>query len=103
MDSHTWLLLEEAHLVFSSLLEEEVVDFVTTTDFQSYWCYADKDIQSSESGYHFGNYKAESHDTYLKALHCTKLTLAAMTGISLASWGQGLTVLLEKVFRNIYQ
>ncbi len=33
MDAHTCLLLEEAHSVFSSLSEEEVVDFVTTTDF----------------------------------------------------------------------
>ncbi len=37
MDAHTCLLLEEAHSVFSSLLEEEVVDFVTTTDFESFW------------------------------------------------------------------
>ncbi len=37
MDAHTRLLLEEAHSVFSSLSEEEVVDFVTTTDFQSFW------------------------------------------------------------------
>jgi hypothetical protein len=36
MDAHTWLLLEEAHIVFSSLSEEEVVDFATTTDFQSF-------------------------------------------------------------------
>jgi hypothetical protein len=37
MDAHTWLLLEEAHIVFNPLSEEEVVDFVPTTDFQSFW------------------------------------------------------------------
>jgi hypothetical protein len=87
MDAHTQLLLEEAHFVFRSLLEEEVVNFVTTTDFQSYWRHADKDIQPSESGCHFGHYKAESPDKFLMALHCAKLTLEATTGIPLARWG----------------
>ena len=50
MDAHTCLLLEEAHTAFSSLSEEEIVDFVITTDFQSFWRHADKDIQLSESG-----------------------------------------------------
>ncbi len=31
-----------------------------------------------------------------------KITLAASTGVPLARWGNGLTVLLEKVFGNIY-
>jgi hypothetical protein len=35
-------------------------------------------------------------------MHTAKLTLAASTGIPLARWGNGLTVLLEKVFWNIY-
>jgi len=94
MDAPTCLLLEEAHIVFSSLLEEEVVDFVTTTTyFQSFWQHTGEDIQSSESGCHFGHYKAASHD---------KLTLAATTRIPLAHWGRGLTVLLKEVFGDIY-
>jgi hypothetical protein len=35
-------------------------------------------------------------------MHAAKLTLAASTGVPLAHWGSGLTVLLEKVFGNIY-
>ncbi len=35
-------------------------------------------------------------------MHAVKLTLAASTGVPLANWGNGLTVLLEKVFGNIY-
>jgi hypothetical protein len=61
-----------------------------------------ENIQLSESGCHFGHYKAASHICYITALHCAKRTLAATTGILLAQWGQGLTVLLEKVFGNIY-
>ncbi len=88
MDAHTWLLLEGAILVFRSLLEEDVVGFITTTEFQSYWRHADKDIQPLESGCHFGHYKAAGNDKFLTALHCAKLTLEATTGIPLARWGQ---------------
>jgi hypothetical protein len=102
MDAHTRLLLEEAHTIFSSLSEEEVVDFVTTTDFQSFWKHADKNIQSLELGCHFGHNKAASYDRYISAMHCAKLTLAVTTGITLARRGRGLTVSLEKVFGNIY-
>jgi hypothetical protein len=82
--------------------KEEVVDFVSTTDFQSYWQHANEDIQSSKSGCHFGHYKAASFDRYLSAMHAAKLTLTAFTSVPLARWGNGLTVLLKKVFGNIY-
>jgi hypothetical protein len=52
MDTHTKLLLQEAQCIFHRLLKEEVVDFVSTTDFQSYWQHANEDIQSSKSGCH---------------------------------------------------
>jgi hypothetical protein len=102
MDTHTKLLLQEAQHIFHRLLKEEVVDFVSTTDFQSYWQHVNEDIQSSESGCYFGHYKAASFDHYLSAIHTAKLTLAASTGIPFACWGNGLTVLLKKVFGNIY-
>jgi hypothetical protein len=35
-------------------------------------------------------------------MHAAKLTLATSTGVPLARWGNGLTVLLKKVFGNIY-
>ncbi len=38
MDTHTKLMLQEAqHIFHRLLLKKEVVDFVSTTDFQSYW------------------------------------------------------------------
>jgi hypothetical protein len=102
MDKHTKLMLQEAQQIFQRLSKEEVVDFVLTTDFQSYWQHANEYVQSSESGCHCGHYKAASFDLYLLVIHTAKLTLATSTGIPLAHWGNGLTVLLEKVFGNIY-
>ncbi len=78
------------------------MDFVLTTDFQSYWQHDNEDIQSSKSGCHCRHYKAASVDRYLSAMHAAKLTLAASTGLPLARWGNRLTVLLKKVFGNIY-
>jgi hypothetical protein len=84
MDTHTKLLLQEARHIFHRLLKEEVVDFVLTTDFQSYWRHANVDTQSSKSWCHFGHNKAASFDHYLSAMHAAKLTLATSTGIPLA-------------------
>jgi len=89
MDVYTKLLLQEARVIFSKLSEEEVSDFMSTTDFQSYWRHTNKDIQSSESGCHFGHYKAASYDRYLSAMHAAKLTLAATTGIPLHDGAMG--------------
>ncbi len=102
MDTHTKLLLQEARHIFHRLSKEEVVDFVSTTDFQSYWQHTNEDIQSSESGCHSGHYKVASFDRYLSAMRAGKLTLAASTSVPLACWGNGLRVLLEKVFGSIY-
>jgi hypothetical protein len=104
MDTHTKLLLQEAQHIFHRLSKEEAVDFVSTNDFQSYWQHANEDIQSSKSGCHFGHYKAASYDRYLSAMHAAKLTLALATStrVPVACWGNGLTVLLEKVFGNIH-
>ncbi len=102
LDTHTTLLLQEAQNILHRLLEEVVVDFVSTTDFQPYWQHANEDIQSLESGCHFSHYKMASYDRYLLAMHAAKLTLSASTSVSLACWGNGLAVLLEKVFGNIY-
>jgi hypothetical protein len=62
MDTHTKLLLQEAQNIFHRLSEEEVVDFAAITDFQPYWQHANEDIQSLESGCHFGHYKVASYN-----------------------------------------
>jgi hypothetical protein len=102
MDKSTKALLPKSHHIFYWMSEEEVTDFVNTTDFQQFWLYAKEDIQSSESGCHFGHCKAVAHDRYLSALYASKLTLMAKTGIPLVRWSNCLMVLLEKVFGNIY-
>ena len=102
MDDHTKLLLEEAHLIYQRMSDDEIRSFIACEDFQYFWQQANERIQSSESGCHFGHYKAASFDDSITALHCGKLSLAAESGVPLDRWGNGLTVLLEKVKGNIF-
>ena len=102
MDKHTHLLLEEAACLFVKTAGDVIVSFVTMKDLQDWWLTANKNIQSSKSGAHFGHYKVAAHDEHLLALHVAKLKLALQTGIPLERWGNGLTVLLEKEFGSIY-
>ena len=79
-----------------------VNDFVKATEFQDYWQHANEDIQSSESGIHFGHYKAVAIDKYLSSLEAPMLTLASKTGVPIERWGRGLVVLLEKLYDNMF-
>ena len=87
MNPYLKLLLQEAHHISSRMSEEEIIDFVTTTDFQQFWLNADKEIQSSKSGILFGHYKAAARDRFLLALQAARPMLVATTGIPLARWG----------------
>ena len=91
----------EAHKLYSSMLPEEVLDLVSTADFQYFWSRANEDIQSSESKVHFGHYKAILRDKHLLLLEAAKLLLCAKTGMPLERWGNWLIILLEKVFGDI--
>ena len=102
LDTATKLLFEEAVITYSKIPKEELATYVTVEDYQYYWQRANKRISSSYSGLHFGHYKAAALDPHLLALHAQKLTLCAKTGIPLARWGRGVTVLLEKICGNNY-
>jgi hypothetical protein len=101
-DEPTMFLLREASKIYNKMSTVELSSFVSTEDFQYSWKHINENIQSSRSGLHFAHYKAAAHCDYLSALHAAKLSLAASTGMPLDRWGDGLTVLLEKLFGVIY-
>ena len=79
---------------------DQIATYVTVEDFQYYWQRSNERISSSYSGLHNGHYKAASFDKDLSALHAAKLSLCAKTGVPLARWGRGVTILLEKIAGN---
>ncbi len=102
-DWYTKVILQEARKIYNKLPNGEVSDFISRDEYKQYWRYVVKEkTQSSASGVHFGHYKASSYDNNLSTLESAKLSLAAATGITLARWGTGITVLLEKVPGNIH-
>ena len=97
----TRLLFEEAAAIYTTLSPTEIATYVTPEDFQQFWQHACKRTGSSYSGLHFGNYIATSFCPDLSFLHAAKLAICTRNGVSLALWGQGLTVLLEKILGNV--
>jgi len=97
-ERYTLILLQEAHEIYKQLPEGDVPTFLSVREYQQFWRYKAKaDTQSSISGVHFEHYIVASYDKDLSILQSAKLSLAASTGIPLARWGKGLTILLEKV------
>jgi hypothetical protein len=102
-DRYTKVILQESRKIYNKLPNGEVSDFISRDEYKQYWRYVVKEkTQPSASGVHFGHYKASSYDNDLSTLEAAKLSLTAATGIPLARWGTGITVLLEKVPGNIH-
>ena len=59
---------------------------------------AKEDTSSSESGIHFGHYKAGAQSISISHFHALKTSLALKRGIALTRWSRGLLVMLEKMF-----
>ncbi len=102
LDPATWLLFEEAAPTYATLSPTEIATYVTLVDFQQFWQHARKSTGSSYSGLHFGHYIAASFCPDLSLPHAGKLSICSRNGVSLACWGQGLTVLLEKILGNVF-
>ncbi len=102
LDPATRLLFEEAIATFATLSPIEIATYVTLEDFQKFWQHVRKRTASSYSGPHFGHYIAASFCPDLSLLHAAKLSICSKNGVSLACWGQGLTVLLGKILGNVF-
>jgi hypothetical protein len=97
-DPWTRLLLTEAAVLFSTLGEDGIEDWVHRQDFQKWWSTAREATESSKSRLHFGRYKAGASDKVISQLHATSLNTIREIGVAPDRWRQSITVLLEKVF-----
>ncbi|MEJ2137350.1 MAG: hypothetical protein P8X86_19155, partial [Desulfofustis sp.] len=62
------------------------------------WARAREKTSSSESGLHFGHYKAAAKSPLVSHLHALNTTLALKRGFALSRWSRGLSVMLEKMY-----
>ncbi len=102
LDPVTRLLLEEVAITYAELSPTEVVAYVMVEDFQHFWQTARERTGLLYSSLHFGHYTAASFCPNLSLFHAAKLSICAQNGVSLARWGKGLTVLLEKILGNMF-
>jgi hypothetical protein len=97
-DPHTQLLLTESAVLFSSIGEDMIEDWVHRQDFQKWWLTAREATESSKSLLHFSHYKVAARDKIISELHAVSLNTIREIGIAPDRWHQSITVLLEKVF-----
>ncbi len=102
LDPATRLLLEEAAITYAEFSPTEVATYMTVKDFQYFWQTARERTGLSYNGLHFGHYIATYFCPDLSLLHAAKLSICTRNGMSLARWGKGLTVLLEKILGNVF-
>eukprot|EP00956_Cyclotella_meneghiniana_P040875 scaffold207938_cov76-Cyclotella_meneghiniana.AAC.1 len=86
MDPYTQLLMLEATVLFSSLGEQGIEDWVHSSDFQQFWLHACERTESSKSQLHFGHYMAGAHDTDITELHVASLNTIRETGVAPDRW-----------------
>jgi hypothetical protein len=102
LDQATRLLFKEATATFAALLPAAIETYVTPEDFRHFRRTAHEWTGSSYSGLHFGHYIAASYCPDLSLLHAAKLFICARNRETLARWGIGLTVLLEKILGIVF-
>ena len=90
--------------VFSAIAENRrevppnsVRTHIHYTEWQKYWLRAREDTSSSESGLHFGHYKAGARSDIISHVHAVKTSIALTRGFGLSRWSRGLSVMLEKI------
>jgi hypothetical protein len=71
---------------------------ISHTDWSSRWATSKEKTSSSESGLHFGHYKAASLPLRASHLHALKTSLALKRDFALSRWSRGLSVMPEKMY-----
>ncbi len=96
LDEATDDLSHEIASTLSVIPANSITTTTTQQDWQTYWKQADEQTLSSESGLHFGHYKAAINLEYISHYHVAETTVALTLGQPFDRWKRGVTVMLEK-------
>jgi hypothetical protein len=91
------LVIEEIARIARQIGEGAVRLVLSEDEFTRCWAPIDERTSSSKSKIHFGHYKAAAKIKRLARFFSKKLSFIARTGWAPSRWGNGLTVLLEKI------
>ena len=87
---YTWVLLQQAHS------PQDLQETSSRRGGNLLISRRISDILITASRVHYGHYKAASYEKDLSPLQAAKLNLAISTGVPLARWCKGITILIEK-------
>ena len=91
-------LLQECARIRSKIPANSVDPLIKRETWQQRWKKAKEDTSSSDSGLHFGHYKAGASLDLISHFHALKTSIAICRGVALSRWSRGLSVMLEKMF-----
>lgn len=97
-DQPTKELCEACARIRLGIPPRSVDSTIRRQEWASRWARAREKTSSSESGLHFGHYKAAAKSPMISHLHALKTTLALRRGFALDRWSRGLSVMLEKLY-----
>ena len=97
-DEATMELCRACTQIRSAIPKDSVSPVIRHPEWSSRWIKAHEDTSSSESGLHFGHYKATARSPTIAHLHALKTSLVMKRGLVLERWGRGLSVMIEKLF-----
>jgi hypothetical protein len=96
-EEYTQAICQEVAQIREVILERLVDEIVWGGDWGKFWSRVQEETSSSESGLHFGHYKAGASSAVISHFHAMKASVTLKTGYGLDRWGQGLSVMLEKI------
>jgi hypothetical protein len=99
MDEATRELFEEIAQVRTTVPSDSVTGVITREQWQQRWKKVKEDTSSSQLGLHFGHYIMGAECDYISQFHALRVSLALKKGIVLERWSNGLSIMLEKMFR----
>ncbi len=99
MDEATRELFEEIAQIGTIIPSNLVTGVISRERWQQHWKKVKEDTSSLQWGLHFGHYIAGADCDYILQFHALCVLLALKKGIVLERWSNGLSVMLEKMFR----
>ena len=100
-DEYTRELLDECARIRAKVPRNSVNSLITRETWQTKWRRAKEDTSSSESGLHFGHYKAGAESDLISHFHAMKTSLVLKHGIALKRWARGLSVMCVCVLTSV--
>ncbi len=85
-EDYTQAICQEVPQIWEVILERLVDEIAWGSDWGKFWSRVREETSSSESGLHFGHYKAGASSAVILHFHVMKASVTLKTGYGLNQW-----------------